>query len=242
MQPRNAGSMTMDSTFAVGETMAPAARSIADATLILLAGSHVRQDFVTLMDVTSPAMLPYMGRPLIYIAVLNFLKLGGSNIVVVIPEEERRVEAFLQSSFRGRISLTIVRAPSVPGATPLVSLEAALDVVTQTQSIDTPILIAHGDCCYGLEPFESDRPIVFTSDYINSDKYSSIYVTDDGYAFEEAWTGKKPLLQPGYEARAQFTDIGLYYVPSSRQLSRALKGHTLPVLTVGGLLFHVYGR
>ena len=162
MQSRNTVSMILDdSTVGSGEALA-ASHSIADTTLVLLAGSHVRQDFVSLMDVTSPAMLPYMGRPLIYIAVLNFLKFGGNNVVVVIPEGERRVEAFLRSSFRGRIKLTIVRAPNLPGATPLVSLEAALDVVAQTESIDEPMLIAHGDCCYGLEPFQSGRPIVFT--------------------------------------------------------------------------------
>ncbi len=241
MQSRNTVSMILDdSTVGSGEALA-ASHSIADTTLVLLAGSHVRQDFVSLMDVTSPAMLPYMGRPLIYIAVLNFLKFGGNNVVVVIPEGERRVEAFLRSSFRGRIKLTIVRAPNLPGATPLVSLEAALDVVAQTESIDEPMLIAHGDCCYGLEPFQSGRPIVFTSDYIDSDKYSSIHVTDDGYAFEEAWTGKKLRLQSELGVTARFTDIGLYYVPSSRNIHHALKCRPLPVSTVGGLLFHLYG-
>jgi hypothetical protein len=70
-------------------------REARNTRLILLAGGHVRQDFVTLLDITSPAMLPYMGRPLIYISVLNFLKLGGRDVVVVIPEGERRVEVFL---------------------------------------------------------------------------------------------------------------------------------------------------
>jgi hypothetical protein len=235
--------MIMDSTLATTEPVVES-RSIADMTLILLAGSHVRQDFVSLMDVTSPAMLPYMGRPLIYIAVLNFLKLGGNHVVVVIPEDERRVEAFLRSSFRGRIRLTIVRAPNLPGATPLVSLETALDVISQgesAESSDGPILIAHGDCCYGLERFQPEGPIVFTSHYIDSDKYSSIYVTEDGYVFEEAWTGKKLHLELGHAAQARYTDIGLYYVPSSNHVHRALKEHPLPVSTVGGLLFHLYG-
>ena len=84
--------------------------------LILLAGGHVRQDFVTLLDITSPAMLPYMGRPLIYVSVLNFLKLGGREVVVVIPEAERRVEVFLRSAFGSRVALTIVRAPIYSGA------------------------------------------------------------------------------------------------------------------------------
>src|SRR4051812_24374262 len=105
-------------------------KGMSDIPLVLLAGGHVRQDFVTLLDVTSPAMLPYMGRPLIYISVLNFLKLGGREVVIVLPEGERRVEAFLRASFESRIALTIVRAPNQPGATPLQSLQAALTVVT----------------------------------------------------------------------------------------------------------------
>lgn len=91
------------------------ARTVERLQLVLLAGGHVRQDFVTLMDVTSPAMLPYMGRPLIYITVLNFLRVGGREVLVVIPEGERRVEAFLRSAFGGRIALSIVRAPNRPG-------------------------------------------------------------------------------------------------------------------------------
>ncbi len=241
MHTKDAASMTINSTLASSEVLATS-KSITDTTLVLLAGGHVRQDYVSLMDVTSPAMLPYMGRPLIYIAVLSFLRLGGNKVLVVIPESERRVEAFLRSSFGGRITLTIVRAPSLPGATPLGSLKAALNVATQSGSLDAAMLIAHGDCCYGLEPFPMERPIVFTSDYIDSDKYSSIYVTEDGYAFEEAWAGKKLVRQPGQTATAQFTDIGLYYVPSMNDAYLALKGSSLPVSTVGGLLFHLYGR
>jgi hypothetical protein len=209
--------------------------------LVLLAGGQVRQDFVSLMDVTSPAMLPYMGRPLIYITVLNFLRLGGRDVLVVIPEGEHRVEAFLRSAFGGRIVLSIVRAPSRTGATPVQSLHAALDALTHGGTCDRPALISHGDIYYDLDRFEpGPQPVVFTADYIDSDKYSSIHRTAHGYAFEEAWGGRKVTRPPESASVSRHTDIGLYYVPSAGAVHRALSAAP-PAATVGGLLFQLYG-
>jgi hypothetical protein len=211
--------------------------------LILLAGGHVRQDFVTLLDITSPAMLPYMGRPLIYLSVLNFLKLGGRDVIVVIPEGERRVEVFLRSSFGSRVALTIVRAPHHAGATPLHSLHAALEASTVRGSLDHPVMIAHGDIYYDVERLEAgDRPIVFTSSYIESDKYSIVHETGEGYCFQEAWGGSKAPSPDERRAGERFTDIGLYYLPSAVDAYQALGDVQLPVSTVGGLLFHRYGN
>lgn len=210
--------------------------------LVLLAGGHVRQDFVTLLDISSPAMLPYMGRPLIYLSVLNFVKLGGREVIVVIPEGERRVEAFLRSSFGSRLALTIVRAPHQAGATPLHSLQAALEASTVGGSLDHPVMIAHGDIYYDVERLESgDRPIVFTTSYIESDKYSIVHETSRGYRFQEAWAGTKAPTPDGGPSDERYTDIGLYYLPSAVDAYRALAGDAPPVSTVGGLLFHHYG-
>jgi hypothetical protein len=217
-------------------------KNVADIPLVLLAGGHVRQDFVTLLDVTSPAMLPYMGRPLIYISVLNFLKLGGREVVIVLPEDERRVEAFLRSAFESRIVLTIVRVPKQSGATPLQSLKAALNVSTNRGAIDHPMVIAHGDIYYDLDRLNAgERPIVFTSPYIDSDKYSTVHVTEEGYRFQEAWAGTKSSGPNNSAAGERHTDIGLYYLPSATDAYRALAGPALSVSTVGGLLFHLYG-
>jgi hypothetical protein len=228
---------------AAGAAIEPAQRpdAVDRLHLVLLAGGHVRQDFVNLMDVTSPAMLPYMGRPLIYITVLNFLRLGGREVLVVIPEGERRVEAFLRAAFGNRIALSIVRAPNKPGATPLQSLDAAFDALTNGGSVDGPALISHGDIYYDLDRFEpGEQPIVFTSDYIDSDKYSSIHATPEGYLFEEAWAGTKSARDRGPVPVSSHTDIGLYYLPAVGEAHRALK-QGVAVSTVGGLLFQLYG-
>jgi hypothetical protein len=240
MQP-NSVQHTQSSDMAVLEALRPE-RNVADIRLVLLAGGHVRQDFVTLLDVTSPAMLPYMGRPLIYISVLNFLKLGGREVVIVLPEDERRVEAFLRASFESRITLTIVRAPNRPGATPLQSLKAALEVVTCDGSIDHAVVIAHGDIYYEVNRFEAGVcPVVFTSGYIDSDKYSSIHVKNGEYLFQEAWAGNKAALPEKSWADAAHTDIGLYYLPSAADAYGTLTESCTTTSTVGGFMFHRYG-
>jgi hypothetical protein len=209
--------------------------------LVLLAAGSVRQDFVNIMDVTSPAMLPYMGRPLIYITVLNFLRLGGRKVLVVIPEGEQRVEAFLRSAFGGRLTLSIVRTPHRAGATPLQSLAAAFVAMAENGYHNGPALISYGDIYYDLDRFEpGSQPVVFTSGYIDSDKYSSIHETPDGYLFEEAWAGSK--CKGGLHASTgvSHTDIGLYYVPSIVEARQAIASG-VAASTVGGLLFHLYG-
>jgi phosphotransferase family enzyme len=209
--------------------------------LILLAGGHVRQDFVTLLDITSPAMLPYMGRPLIYVSVLNFLKLGGREVLVVIPEAERRVEVFLRSAFGSRIALTIVRARHQAGATPLDSLKEALDSSTASGRFDHPVMIAHGDIYYDVDRLEAgDRPIVFTSSYIESDKYSTVHATEAGYQFQEAWAGTKAAAPEDCRSGERYTDIGLYYLPSAVDAYHALANSRPSATTVGGFLFHRY--
>jgi len=211
--------------------------------LILLAGGHVRQDFVTLLDITSPAMLPYMGRPLIYVSVLNFLKLGGREVLVVIPEAERRVEVFLRSAFGSRVALTIVRAPHHAGATPLHSLHAALEASTASGRLDHPVMIAHGDIYYDVAGLQTGgRPIVFTSSYIESDKYSIVHESEAGYRFQEAWAGSRAETPEGCRGGDRHTDIGLYYLPSAADAYRALVDSTPPAATVGGFVFHRYAK
>lgn len=243
MQPVQAAARSTRTVEAPPAPPAPRTSRVREVRLILLAGGHVRQDFVTLMDVSSPAMLPYMGRPLVYITVLNFLKLGGRDVTVVIPEEEKRVDAFLRSSFGSRMSFTVVHAPNRIGATPLQSLHAALAAVTQDGTVDRPVLIAHGDIHFDVGSFEpGDRPVVFTSPYVDSDKYSSIHVTETGYAFQEAWAGKKPPLDEPLQAVARHTDIGLYYLPSASDAYDGLQDDRAPsASTVGGFLFGLYG-
>jgi hypothetical protein len=220
----------------------PEATRVTPMRLVLLAAGHVRQDFVSLMDVTSPAMLPYMGRPLIYISVLNFLKQGGRDVTIVIPEGEKRVEAFLRSAFGTRMSLSVVRAPNKPGATPLQSLEAALEAVTEGGLHDSAALIAHGDIYYEVGRFDPGaQPVVFTSAHIDSDKYSTIHVLNDRYLFEEAWAGTKSTHGTPGDSHATYTDIGLYYVPSVAAMHGALKQRPLAASTVGGFFFHLYG-
>lgn len=224
-------------------TAAPTSRppSMAHVHLVLLAAGRVRQDFVNIMDVTSPAMLPYMGRPLIYITVLNFLRLGGCKVLVVIPEEEQRVEAFLRSAFGSRLALSIVRVPNQAGATPVRSLAAAFDVMARGETGDGSVLVSYGDIYYDLDHFEpSANPIVFTSEYIDSDKYSSIHETSNGYLFEEAWAGNKCTGDHRPCTEGSRTDIGLYYLPSVVEVRQTIK-NGVGASTVGGLLFRLYG-
>ena len=71
-------------------------------------------------------------------------------------------------------------------------MAAALEMITMDSAPDGPALISHGDIYYDMVGLESSAaPILFTAAHVESDKYSSIHETPQGYVFEEAWAGEK---------------------------------------------------
>lgn len=209
-----------------------------DNALIVLAAGAVTQDFVSVLDTSTPALLPYMGRPLIYQVIVNHIKKHGRNVVVVIPDGEPRLEDFLRASFGNRVHLSIVRRPIANVGAPAQSLMAALEHLAASDARDTPAFVVYGDIYFEAPSLPStSQPIAFVQDYVESDKYSYFQAVA-GQRYQHV--GRN---QPAPDSDApRLTDIGAYWLPSIRDLHQAMeaKGTELSP-TVGGIVAQCYG-
>lgn len=210
---------------------------LTDSALIVLAAGAVTQDFVSVLDASTPALLPYMGRPLIYQVIVNHIKKHGRKVIVVIPDGEPRLEDFLRASFGNRVHLSIVRRPLTNAGTPAQSMIAALDHLAASDALDTAAFVVYGDIYFEAPPLPTtSQPIAFVQDYVESDKYS-YFQAIPGRGFQHVNRN-----QPALDADApRLTDIGAYWLPSLRDLQSAVqvKGVELPP-TVGGILAQCY--
>lgn len=205
-----------------------------DSVLVVLAAGPVTQDFVSVVNVTSPAMLPYMGRPLIYQTIVNHIKQHSGDVIVTLPAGETRLEEFLTLTFGSRLNLILKPIDAHESDTPVTSLQAAVEAAKLHGLASRPAYVVYGDIYF--EPAEDIAhrdAVVFVDDYVSSDKYSYFVADGKGYRHVDAQVGSS-----GEDELAQkrlFTDVGAYWVPSLTELG-AKEGHGSEDETVGGLI------
>ncbi|RYD81302.1 MAG: hypothetical protein EOP84_11235, partial [Verrucomicrobiaceae bacterium] len=217
--------------------------SVEDAVLIVLAAGVVTQDYVSVLNTTTPAMLPYMGRPLIYQVIVNHIKRYGRDVIIAIPDNERRLEDFLRVTFGSRVNLVLARITPEGDSPPVTSLLTVLKEASARGIGERSAFIVHGDIYF--EPADMERsgdPVVFVDEFIPSDKYSfftSTSATGGPHRFIEPGTHSAVSSAQGPNDAKVYTDIGAYWVPSINAVQRgAMQNYT--VATVGGLLSEIY--
>lgn len=208
------------------------------SVLIVLAAGTVTQDFVSVFNATTPAMLPYEGRPLIYQTIVNHLRHCGRDVIIAVPDGEPRLEQFLRAAFRERVNLLISRVPSL-GGSPTDTLRVAINEYTALQPADRPAMIVHGDIYF--EEINGSRPsgpTAYVQPYIDSDKYAYFYVDGDKTHHASGPQGAQLLRDNAHHRQ---TDIGAYWIPSLDQIKQHLSHDDCP-RTVGGLLSSAYQK
>lgn len=202
------------------------------SALIVLAAGTVTQDFVSVLDAMTPAMLPYMGRPLIYQVIVNHIKKYGRDIMIAVPENEPRLEDFLRASFSDRVNLRIVRVPA-GGNGPTASLAAVLRDCPP-EDAQKPAFVVYGDVYFEAPCVTINAPTAYVQDYIESDKYSYFQQQDGIYRYIQQRAA------PQSDDPPLLTDIGAYWVPRLTTLQEAI---TSPAVarTMGALMEATYG-
>lgn len=208
------------------------------SVLIVLAAGTVTQDFVSVFNATTPALLPYEGRPLIYQTIVNHLRRCGRDVIIALPDGEPRLEQFLRAAFRERVNLLISRVPSF-GGSPTDTLRAVINEYTASQPVDRPAMIVHGDIYFEeTNGYRPCGPTAYVQPYIESDKYSYFYA--DGDVTRHALASGSVESQ-ACDGQPRQTDIGAYWVPSLDQIKHHLSHNDCP-RTVGGLLSEAYKK
>ncbi|WP_139031489.1 hypothetical protein [Bradyrhizobium sp. ORS 375] len=191
---------------------------------------------MSVFNATTPVLLPYEGRPLIYRVVVNYLKRFGGEVVVAVREGETRVEEFLRAAFGGRVDLFITRVASAETASPTDTLKSALQDYSSKRPHDGAVLIVHGDIYFeDIAEALPREPTAYVAPFIESDKYSYFRVDGDGVTHcnlsrDEVTDAGEPELK---------TDIGAYWAPSIATLKAALTSSDKPS-TVGGLFARTF--
>lgn len=167
-----------------------------------------------MVNVSSPAMLPYMGRPLIYQTIVNHIRHHSADVMVAVPHADTTLQDFLVSTFGARVNLTLVPIHASRRGTPATSLGAAVAAAIERNMGERPAYIVHGDTYFEpAAPLKHERPVIYVDDYVSSDKYS--YLVEDGTGYRHH--GAQPDAAEdagGPGAGRRFTDIGAYWVPS----------------------------
>lgn len=195
-----------------------------DSLLIVLAAAPVTQDFVSVVNVSTPAMLPYMGRPLIYQTIVNHIKKHSGDVIVALPRRDARLQEFLTLTFGTRLNLVLVPIDSHETGTPSTSLQASAQAAAAHGLANRPAYIVYGDIYF--EPAEEityREPVAFVDDYVSSDKYSYFAVTSGEVRHVDAQVGSDDD-RSDLSHQPLLTDVGAYWVPSLKEIMRDDEG------------------
>lgn len=185
------------------------------ADLIILAAGTMHHDFIGIFN-SSPAMLPFCGKPLIYDTLLSFIDNFSGNVVVALPTSEKRIEKFLKCAFGGRLNLKFVYPETALKDQQTLTLKQCLDRKKEEDVSDSPLLVIHGDIHLDFKEVAAQllkqqrKSAAFVQKGFKTDKYSYFVkdIDNKNITHENKWTKNKNI----------WMDCGIYYFPSWHEL------------------------
>jgi dTDP-glucose pyrophosphorylase len=187
--------------------MVPAASRI---TAVIPAAGRVPDSVVALSNVSSPAMIPVAGRPLVQWTMSYLLGLGIDRFIVAVPQRGLFVEEFVDCIF-GADAETAFLVPSQ-------DLGVGFTVTELLDAVDDgPVLVVLGDTHFELaDPsvLEGDLPTVLVDEVEESYRWCIAEVGDDGLV--KGLRDKEPDLTGELLAL-----VGVYYFPDVRVAKEA---------------------
>jgi dTDP-glucose pyrophosphorylase len=182
-------------------------RSADEITVLIPAAGRVQEGIIALSNVSTPAMIPVAGRPVIQWTIDYLMSLGLSRFVVGVRERGQFLEEFLDCVFGDRISVEYVVPPEKRG---LASTVAALAAATATPGA----LVVLGDTNFEFEDptvLERDEPFVLVGDVDESYRWCVAELADDGTV--SGYRDKQPDLPIPLMAL-----VGVYFFPDVERL------------------------
>jgi hypothetical protein len=179
--------------------------------LIVLAAGGVTQDFVSVLNSGTPALLPYKGRPLVAQIIDNHLKRHGRDVVVAVGAGETRLTDFLVTAF-GESANLIVEKIDPRGGSPAETLVSVLKAAEANGLGGRSAFVAYGDIYFETDVMPDGTQLVaFVDRYLESDKYSYFSAASGRYKYVKPFANGA--VRPS-DSDKLFTDIGVYWLPS----------------------------
>ena len=204
-----------------------------ELTLAILAAGKVKSDEYASIFNTVPAMIPFNGKPLIYQTILDFIKNKlNRKIYLSLPFGEEHVEQFLHVAFDDRIDLDCIYFQNAHPHCQAETLMGIFKQMAQKNAADCPLLVANGDLFYELpETFDAHKVVAFIRESVLDSHCSHFCISSQGKVKYFGIEQKPNVVDCEY-----FTDCGVYYIPSWKDIYERALGLDDFDYTVGELL------
>ena len=173
----------------------------AGATAVIPAAGPVPQGVTTLASVSSPAMLPVGGKPVIHWTIDYLCGLGIDRFRIGVPRRGEPIEDYVR--------YILPRGCSVEWIVCHRDLSVAHSVVDLCDGVKGPVLIVLGDTLFSLGPaaLPFDRPWILTAPVQDPSEWCVVAVDDDGCVSQ--WFDKDQ------SAPSRLAAIGVYWLPDA---------------------------
>lgn len=181
-----------------------------DTILCIFAAGKTAFNYVSLPELSTTALLPYNGRPIIYQIVLDFLNAGGNRVLVILPEKEERLVKFLNNVFSLRVELFYIKVISSEKNSIFNSLFTSYSVLKNIikQSDGKLNLLMHYSDIYAgssLYTKKYDKPTLLVWPSSKSEQYSHINQVENQLTYLEKGN-------INFDIKNTFTNIGIYFI------------------------------
>lgn len=179
-------------------------------TALIPAAGRVPDSVLSFSNVSSPAMIPMAGRPLIQWTMSYLMGVGVDRFAIAVPESGLFVEEFVECVF-GADTETAFTVPSADRGVGFTVAEMAANVD------EGAVLVVLGDTHFEFaDPsvLESDVPVVLVDEVEESYRWCIAEIGDDGLV--KGLRDKEPDLSGPLLAL-----IGVYFFPDVAALHRA---------------------
>lgn len=179
-------------------------------TALIPAAGRAPDGVLALSNVTSPAMIPVAGRPVIQWTLQYLQGLGIETVKIAVASRGLFVEEFVDCLFGHDLDIEYV-VPSRDGGVGVTVAELAERVTTPST------LVVLGDTHFELadpELLASDEPAILVGDVDESYRWCVADVSSDG--FVKGLRDKEPGLPPPLKAL-----VGVYWFPDASRLRQA---------------------
>jgi NDP-sugar pyrophosphorylase family protein len=179
-------------------------------TALIPAAGPVSESVLALSNLSSPAMIPVAGRPVIQWTMSYLLDIGVKDFVVAVPRRGLFVEEFVECVYGSNTSTSFL--------VPSMDRGVGYTVAELVRQVDVGgVLVVLGDTLFELEHTEllsGDSPVVLVEEVEESYRWCIAETDDEGWV--TGLRDKEPNLEGPLEAL-----IGVYWFPDVSVLRRA---------------------
>jgi dTDP-glucose pyrophosphorylase len=174
--------------------------SPSDVTVVIPAAGRVAEGLVGLSNITSPAMIPVGGRPVIFWTLKHLHQLGVGRVVVAVPRRGGFIEEFVACT-KPNLTVDFITPTSSSGV-----LRTVLDLLAHVHTKSALVVLGDTHFAFPADVRLQHVPAVLVSGVEDAYRFCVADVNGDGDVV-------KLTDKPHHLQGLQQVLVGVYYVP-----------------------------